>query len=130
EYVAGVAETLRGAGALDVVLTPTIMKKGRPGVRIEVLAHPALADSLETLLFSESSSLGVRRVWVERRSLARVVRTVRVREHEVRVKVAELGNGVRRAKPEYEDVAKVAAATGGPLRDLYREALREAERLV
>ena len=130
EYVAGVAELCREAGALDVVLVPTLMKKGRPGVRIEVLARLPLADSLEMVLLSESSTLGVRRHLVHRRAVARTVRTVLVREHEVRVKVAELGNGHRRAKPEYEDVARVAAATGGHLRELYLEALREAERLV
>lgn len=130
EYVAGVADLLREAGALDVVLVPTIMKKGRPGVRIEVLAPLPLADSLAMLLFSESSSLGVRRLLVERHAVSRTVQTVRIRDHEVRVKVAELGNGRRRAKPEYEDVARVAAATGGHLRELYLEALREAERLV
>jgi uncharacterized protein (DUF111 family) len=67
---------------------------------------------------------------VERHAVARTVRTVRVRDHEVRVKVAELSNGHRRAKPEYEDVARVAAATGGHLRELYLEAVREAERLA
>ena len=130
EHLAGVAELLRAAGALDVVLSPTIMKKGRPGVRIEVLCRPELADVIERALFVHSTSIGVRRTRVERAALPREERTIRVLDHDVRVKVVTLPSGVRRAKPGYDDVAAVAAATGRAPREITALARAEAERLI
>ena len=71
EYMAAAADLIREAGALDVTLLQTIMKKGRPGVRIEVLCRPADAARLEALLLRESSTIGVRRTRSARRALAR-----------------------------------------------------------
>src|ERR687886_1358323 len=68
EYLAAVADSLRAAGALDVVLTPATMKKGRPGTRIDVLARPAVAAMLEDRLLTESTTIGVRRARLERRA--------------------------------------------------------------
>ena len=122
EYVAGAADRLRAAGALDVVIIPTIMKKGRPGTRIEVLCQAASAGTLERVLLDESTTLGVRCTTVERHAAPRETLMVRVEGHEIRVKVALLGAGTRRAKPEYDDVARVALATGRTLRDIFLEA--------
>ena len=119
EYVAAAADALRDAGALDVVLLATGMKKGRPGTRVEVLAHPARADALEALLFAQTTTLGVRRSDVVRRALPREERRVRVLGHEVRVKVARLPDGSVRAKPEFDDVRAVALATGRAARDIF-----------
>lgn len=110
------AESARKAGALDVTLLQTIMKKGRPGVRVECLAEAALVPVLEELLLTESSTIGVRVSPVERRALAREVRTVQVLGREVRVKVVTLPDGSRRAKAEADDLARVAADTGRTLR--------------
>lgn len=109
------AESARGAGALDVSLTQTIMKKGRPGVRIECLAEPELVPVLEELLLTESSTIGVRVSPVQRRALAREMRTMQVLGREVRVKVVTLPDGSRRAKAEADDLARVAAETGRTL---------------
>ncbi len=128
EYVASAADRLRGAGALDVVVIPTLMKKGRPGTRIEVLCAPAAADDLEAMLLVETTTLGVRRTAVERHAAPRETRIVRVAGHEIRVKVALAGAGTRSAKPEYEDVARVALATGRAPRDIFLEAAGLADR--
>lgn len=130
ELLAGAADVLRSAGALDVVLMPTVMKKGRPGVRVDVLASVALADRLEELLFAHTTSIGVRRTRVERRSLPREARTVDVLGHSIRVKVVTTPGGVHRAKPEFDDVARVAAETGRTLRDIAGIARGEAERVL
>lgn len=127
EYVAAAAERLREAGALDVVLIPTVMKRGRPGVRVEVLASPAVADALAELLMVESTTIGVRRSPVERQALPRETRTVQVLGHPVAVKVVTLPDGRRRGKPEFADVERVALATGQPLVDIFRLALGAAE---
>ncbi len=130
EYVAAVSEKLRDAGALDVTVSSVVMKKGRAGTRIEVLTRMELADSLESLMFRESTTLGVRRSLVERRALDREVRRVTVLDHHVRVKVARLPTGGWRAKPEFEDVSAVAAATGTELRVIFGMAVEAAERVL
>ena len=130
ELLAGAADALRAVGALDVVLTPSLMKKGRPGVRVEVLASAALADRLEGVLFEQTTTIGVRRVLVERRSLPRETRAVDVLGHSVRVKITTTPSGTRRAKPEFDDVARVAAETGRAIRDIAGLAREEAERVL
>jgi uncharacterized protein (TIGR00299 family) protein len=112
EYLASAAELLREAGALDVMLLQTVMKKGRPGVRIEVLCHPTDAGRLEDLLLRESSTIGVRRTSVGRRVLPRAEGSVEVFGHRVSVKIVQLPGGGERAKAEYEDVRRVARETG------------------
>ena len=119
EYLAAAADALREAGALDVVLLATTMKKGRPGTRLEVLVRPSQADALEGAIFSHTSTLGVRRSDVRRRALPREEVTVRVLGHEVRVKVARQPDGTLRGKPEFDDVRAVALATGRPARDIF-----------
>ncbi len=112
EYVAAAADVLRAAGALDVTLLHTMMKKGRPGIRLEVLCAVADAERLEDLLLRESSSIGVRRSLVQRRALARETRTVDVFGHPVTLKTVQLPGGGEREKAEFEDIRRVASATG------------------
>ena len=128
EYVSAVADALREAGALDVVITATLMKRGRPGMRVEALCATATASDLEAMLFRESSTIGVRRRAVERTALERVTESVAVLGHSISVKVAVLPDGSRRIKPEFLDVQRVALATGRPLQDIFRLALTIAER--
>jgi len=130
EQLAALADRLRSDGALDVVMTATMMKKGRPGTRIEVLTSRDAADRLEDVLFAESSSIGVRRTIVERHALPRAVHTVHALDHDIRVKVVTLPTGERRAKPEYEDVARVAGVTGRTMRDVAASARAAGERLL
>ena len=128
EYVAAVAERLREAGALDVVLVPTIMKKGRAGVRIEILARPGAADRLETMLLAESTTIGVRQTSLLRRALPREEGAVEVLGHRIAVKLVTLPDGSRRGKPEFEDVQRAALATGRSLQDIFVLAAGAAER--
>jgi len=130
EQLAALADRLRNDGALDVVMLATMMKKGRPGTRVEVLATRELADRLEEVLFAQSSSIGVRRAIVERHALPRAVHTVQALDHDIRVKVVTLPTGERRAKPEHEDVARVATETGRPLREVAASARAAGERLL
>jgi uncharacterized protein (TIGR00299 family) protein len=112
EYLAAAADLLRDSGALDVTLLHTIMKKGRPGVRIEVLCRPADRGRLEELLLRESSTIGVRRAQVRRRALPRSEISVEVFGHQVAVKTVKLPGGGERAKAEYDDVRRVARESG------------------
>jgi len=127
EYVAALGDDLRGAGALDVVVIPTIMKKGRPGARIEVLADAARAPDLERHLLTSSTTIGVRRMEVERRALPREVKTVMVEGQKIRVKIVTLPDGTTRAKPEFEDVRSAAERLGKPAARILESAARAAE---
>lgn len=129
EHLAGTAEVLREAGALDVVLTATQMKKGRVGTRLEALVQEGDVRRMEDILFANTTTLGIRRTVLERRALRREQRTVQVLGHAVRIKIAELPNGARRSKPEYDDVRTVAIATGRSLGDISLLALDAAERV-
>ncbi|HKW10698.1 MAG TPA: nickel pincer cofactor biosynthesis protein LarC [Gemmatimonadaceae bacterium] len=128
EYLAATADLLREAGALDVVLIATMMKRGRPGTRIDVLARPDEVDTMEGLLLRETTTIGVRRVPVRRRSLPREMGTVDVLGHSVSIKIVRLPDGSTRAKPEFSDVQRVAQQTGRPLRDIFQLAADQAER--
>ena len=128
EYLASAADRLRAAGALDVVLQPVIMKKGRSGTRVEVLAKPDQATQLEALLLGETTTIGVRRSLMRRAALPRVKESVSVLGHEIAVKVVRLPDGRRRAKPEFDDVQRVAQATGRNPSDIFWLASIEAER--
>lgn len=129
EYLAGAADRLREAGALDVSLMSSTMKKGRPGHRLEVLARRQDADRLEDLLLTHSSSIGVRRMVVERRALPRSRRTVLVLGHEIGMKVVTLPSGSRRIKPEHDDIRLVARKTGYPESEILALAMRAGEQV-
>ena len=128
EYLAAAAESARLAGALDATLVATTMKKGRAGTRIEVLCRPADADRLERLLLSETTSIGVRRMDMTRLALARSESVVDVLGHTIRVKRVTLPDASTRAKPEFDDVQRIALATGRLPGDIYQLALGAAER--
>lgn len=119
ELVGHLSTKLMERGALDVSIIPAQMKKGRPGVLLQVLAKPQHAGDLEHLLFHESSTLGVRRTEVQRDSVPRRSEEVETKFGAIRVKVATLPNGQARITPEYEDCRKAAEESGTPLRDVY-----------
>ncbi len=130
EYLAAAADALRSAGALDVVLLPTVMKKGRPGTRLEVLARPEDVPQLEARIFAHTTTIGVRVSRVARRALARAEHRIAVDGHHVRVKVSRTPDGRARVKPEFEDVAAAAAATGRSSIEVAESAMRAAAALI
>ena len=125
EELGALADALRDAGARDVVLLQTVMKKGRPGTRVECLVAPQDADRLETHLLMESTTIGVRRFEVARRALPRAEHVVSVFGHDLRMKVVSLPDGSTRAKPESDDVIRVAQASGRSVHEV-REEVRKS----
>ncbi len=111
-------ERLLQAGALDVTLTPIFMKKNRPATMLSVLAPPELRDRLASILFAETTTLGIRIVHAERRVLSRHTADVQTPYGTIRIKYTDTGNFA----PEYEDCRKAAAAKGVPLRIVIAEA--------
>jgi hypothetical protein len=110
EYVARAQQALLDAGALDAVLAPVTMKKGRPGLRVEVLAPADRLQPLLGTLFIATSTIGARYWPVSRPALDRTEETVLWRGQPIRRKRVRLPDGTERTKPEYEDVLRAAEA--------------------
>jgi uncharacterized protein (TIGR00299 family) protein len=130
EELAGAADVLRAEGALDVVLLHTTMKKGRLGTRVEALVQTSDLARLEEKIFLQFTTLGVKTFDVVRNALERESRLVRFDGRDIRVKVATLPDGTQRAKPEFDDLRRVAEETSRPLAEIRSEvmiALNEAD---
>jgi uncharacterized protein (TIGR00299 family) protein len=125
----GVLSALLAAGASDAWLTPILMKKGRPAHTLSVLTSPGTADAVRQVVFTETSTIGLRESTVAKRALDRELRTVSVDGVDVRVKVALLGGEVVNVAPEYEDVAVAAAALGRPVKAVLAAAVAAAHEL-
>lgn len=125
EELAGAADVLRAEGALDVVLLHTTMKKGRVGTRVEALVQSSDLARLEEKIFQQFTTLGVKTFDVVRNALERESRMVRFDGRDIRVKVATLPDGTRRAKPEFDDLRRVAEETARPLAEI-RSAVMKA----
>ena len=117
-------DQLLAAGAREVYATPVLMKKGRPGHVLSVLAAAPDLNALTTIVLRETTTLGLRHYPVERQVLDREIRPVATPYGEIRVKFSHL-DGRRRAAPEYEDCARLARQHQVPLLSVY-EAARAA----
>jgi pyridinium-3,5-bisthiocarboxylic acid mononucleotide nickel chelatase len=117
---------LRDTGAADAWCTPALMRKGRPGQVLSVLARPELADEVCRLVFTETPTLGVRVRGVRRRALPRDQVTVEVAGGRVRVKRGLLDGRPVTVQPEYDDVAELARLAGLPVADVIEAARRAA----
>jgi len=127
EHLAFLVEGLLADGALDASLAPLLMKKGRPGQGLRVLARPDDAERLARAVLAASSALGVRVQRVPRLVLERGTRSVQTAYGQIRVKITRGPNGASRVKPEYEACARAARAHGVSIAAVTRAAERRAE---
>jgi uncharacterized protein (TIGR00299 family) protein len=111
-------ERLLDAGALDVTLTPILMKKNRPATLLSVIATPEHTEELIGILFAETTTLGMRISQAERRVLPREIIEVETSYGRVRIKHTETGS----YSPEYEDCRRIAWSKGVPFRSVLAEA--------
>ena len=123
EGIAFAVEALMRNGALDVWCTPAVMKKGRPGLVLSVLAEEADIARLERTMFAETTTFGVRRSMLSRTVLTREHEAVETPFGPVRVKVGRHGDEVVTRSPEYDDCARVAAERNVPFKHVYAAAL-------
>jgi uncharacterized protein (DUF111 family) len=105
------------------------MKKGRPAYTLHALVAPARADAVRTTVFAQTSTIGLREYAVTKRALPRELATVSVEGHEIAVKVARLDGRIVNVQPEWEDVARTAAALGHPVADVLAAASAAAQTL-
>jgi pyridinium-3,5-bisthiocarboxylic acid mononucleotide nickel chelatase len=111
-------ERLYAAGALDVFYAPVQMKKNRPGTLVTVISPLDRREALSAVLFTDSTTIGVRYQEVLRERLAREVRIVETPVGAIRFKVATRDGRVLNAAPEFEDCARAAADRGMSIKDV------------
>lgn len=124
EIIGHTTARLLEAGALDAYTTAIQMKKNRPAVKLTVLCSADRIDELESILFSETTTLGIRRWAAERHVLRRGSQTVETPLGPVEGKLAWSVDGRVRFSPEFESCRKIAAERGLALREVYEAAHR------
>ncbi len=130
EFYEPLIEQLFAAGALDVFLTPIIMKRGRPATKVSVICASRLRAELDEILIQHSSTLGVRALPIDRTKADRRIEHVVTRWGDVRVKLKIWQGRVLDAVPEYADCLSITRDTGMPIRYVYGEVARIAEAYV
>ena len=130
ELLAYAAETLLKQGALDVFMTPIYMKKHRPGITLSVLTTEDKLDHMLSIVFGETTTLGVRIHRLEKKKLSRETISVATRFGKVKVKVGKMGNQIKNISPEYESCQEIAQRQEIPLQDVYDEAKEAARKAL
>jgi hypothetical protein len=123
QLLAHVAERALAEGALDVMLTPVIMKKGRPGTLLTLLCDPGQVAKFEGLILRETTTLGVRIRKDRRRCLERKHVTAATQFGDVRLKIGELSGEVLNVAPEFEDCRAAAAAHSVSVKQVQQAAI-------
>jgi pyridinium-3,5-bisthiocarboxylic acid mononucleotide nickel chelatase len=120
-----VMDRLFEEGALDVFGVPVHMKKDRPGVLLTALARPEDSDRLSQIIFSETTTLGVRRRQERRQVLSRRSETVQTRYGDIRIKIGSINGSVSNYAPEFEDCRRLAEEKKVPLKSVLAEAMQQ-----
>lgn len=123
QLLAVALEAALAAGALDAWVAPLTMKKGRPGHLLGALCSDECKAAVETSLFRETSTLGIRASRVLRTVLDRELREVATPYGKVRVKVGRFGGALLNAAPEFEDCRRAAQERGVPVKEVMAAAL-------
>ncbi|MBI1872648.1 MAG: nickel pincer cofactor biosynthesis protein LarC [Acidobacteria bacterium] len=117
-------EQLYAAGAFEVLYAPVQMKKNRPGTLVTVVAAPSTRDALNTVIFRETTTIGVRFHEVDRECLDRVLVPVQTPLGEIRFKLARRAGVLVNAAPEFDDCARIAREAGLSLKEVQAAALK------
>lgn len=123
-------ERLLEAGALDVYLTPVIMKRSRPGIVLTALVPPGRVAELAALLFRETTTIGVRWREFQRARLPRELVRVETAFGPVTFKVSRLGGRVVTVTPEFEEVRRIAREHDRPVREVLEQVRAEGTRIL
>jgi pyridinium-3,5-bisthiocarboxylic acid mononucleotide nickel chelatase len=119
EFFEYISDRLFKAGASDVFFSNIIMKKGRPGIILNVICETELADTVKNIIFTESTSLGIRTFPFRKDTLIRKFETIQTIYGEVTVKRSYYNDKEVSCKPEYEECRKIAAIKGIPLKEIH-----------
>lgn len=124
EIFSHLSDLLSKSEALDWYITPVQMKKNRPGQLLTVICRVELREQITSLLFSETSTIGLRYYTAARDELEREFVSVPTALGEIRIKVAKRNGKVMNAAPEYEDCRRIAEQTGTPLKSVRELAMK------
>jgi pyridinium-3,5-bisthiocarboxylic acid mononucleotide nickel chelatase len=111
-------DRLLAEGALDVFYTSIQMKKNRPGTLLTIVATPDARERMTSIVFRETTTIGVRYREMTRECLDRESVTIATPLGPVRFKIARRDGVILNASPEFDDCARIASATGTPLKDV------------
>lgn len=128
EILGYVMDLLFEAGARDVHYHPVHMKKNRPAWQLNVICDKAVISRMEEIIFRETTTIGIRRMQMERTVLARECRDVKTSIGQVQVKVCRYGDE-NKYYPEYESVKELCRTSGRSYRDIYQEAVAACREL-
>jgi pyridinium-3,5-bisthiocarboxylic acid mononucleotide nickel chelatase len=117
-------DRLYAAGALEVYYAAVQMKKNRPGTLVTVIAPPALRETISGVLFTDTTTIGVRYQEMQRERLEREILPLETSVGTIRFKIARRGGAVVNAAPEFEDCARAAAEHGLPIKDVQARAVK------
>ena len=127
EALGYVMDRLFEAGARDVNYIPVYMKKNRPAYQLNVLCSEETVPRIEEIIFKETTTIGIRRVRMERTVMRREIRTLATSLGEAKVKVCRLGcSDIIRVYPEYESAADISREKKLPYQDVWRQLQKEA----
>ena len=98
-------------GALDVFTTPIMMKKNRPATMLTCLCSMEVSDHMIQRILEETTTIGVRYVNYDRKTLESTFENIETEWGNIRMKISE-GHGIKKQKPEYEDVRRIAKEQG------------------
>jgi len=118
-------EKLFESGALDVYKTSIIMKKGRPAIKLTILSKQKDIKELQSIIFSETTSIGVRMYPVEKVKIERKYVIVETSYGPISLKKAYFDGACVNIKPEYEQIKKIALETGRPVKQVYHDILSQ-----
>ena len=124
EALGYVMDRLLVAGARDVHYIPVFMKKNRPAYQLNIICKEEQIAALEDIIFKETTTIGIRRIQMERTVLSRELQTVDTTLGKVQVKICHLREG-RRVYPEYESVAAICRDTGLSYQEVWGKVCRE-----
>jgi uncharacterized protein (TIGR00299 family) protein len=119
EFFEYISDRLFKAGAADVFLSNIIMKKGRPGILLSVICEVEAVDSLKGIIFTESSSLGIRTLPFRKDTLIRSFETLATIYGNISVKRSFYNGKEVSCKPEYDDCRRIAAEKNLPVKEVY-----------
>ena len=121
EFYDYIMDKLFSQGALDVFLTPIQMKKNRPANMLSIIVYEQNLRGMLAVLFSESTTLGVRLREIERLRLTQQNFIAETKYGNIRIKVGMFKGEIKNISPEYEDCKKMAKQHQVPLKEVYEE---------
>jgi uncharacterized protein (DUF111 family) len=125
EFFEYISDRLFKAGASDVFFLNIMMKKGRPGILLNVICETELADTVKNIIFTESTSLGLRTFPFRKDTLVRKFETIKTIYGDLTIKRSYYKGKEVSSKPEYEECKRIAAEKQIPVKEVYNNIIAQ-----